>query len=145
MQTQPLRPTETIDFKQLHIEELRSGNGPAVTEQSRIRVHFTQWLMEGGKKIDSSYDRLVPDEWTLNDSHLITGLKKGILGMKAGGKRKLIIPPDYAYGKKSVGGVPPNAHLVFEIEILEILPTTPMRTPTNNELVKPPTPQKNNH
>jgi peptidylprolyl isomerase len=77
--------------------------------------------MAGGKMVDSTYSRLSPMEFSQNTSDVIAGLKNGVLGMKKGGKRKLIIPPHLGFGNKSTGLIPPNSHLVFEIELIEIL------------------------
>jgi FKBP-type peptidyl-prolyl cis-trans isomerase len=87
-------------------------------------VHYTGWLYENGMrgaKFDSSVDRGQPFEFTVG-SGVISGWSEGVVGMKAGGKRELIIPPALGYGARGAGGViPPNATLDFEIELLKIL------------------------
>lgn len=114
------QPIDRRYLTDLHIEDLREGSGAVVTNQSILRAHYTQWLMAGGKVVDSSYKRLVPVEWSMQDTSLLLGLKKGLLGMKKNGKRKIIIPPEFGYGKQAVGVVPPNSYLVYEVEILDI-------------------------
>jgi FKBP-type peptidyl-prolyl cis-trans isomerase len=122
------RPTtkSPVNFlTRLDIEELRPGQGTSAKETDLVRIHFNEWVMAGGKLIDSSYQRGVPSDLTLNSVDIIQGLKQGVIGMKPGGKRKLVIPPDLAYGNRSEGMIPPNSHLVFEVELLEILPQAP--------------------
>ncbi|MGZ3971004.1 MAG: FKBP-type peptidyl-prolyl cis-trans isomerase [Mucilaginibacter sp.] len=112
-----------VDYlSQLNIEELRPGLGSQANGTSRVKIHAVEWIMAGGKMIDNTYQRLAPMEFSLKSAEVIQGLKDGIVGMKVGGKRKLIIPPHLAYGDKGFGNIPPRSHLVFEIELLEILP-----------------------
>jgi FKBP-type peptidyl-prolyl cis-trans isomerase len=95
------------------------GDGKEVKAGDTVVVHYTGWLKDG-KKFDSSYDRKKPAEFALNK--VIKGWQEGIPGMKVGGKRKLVIPPDLAYGKEgtSDGTIPPDAELTFEVELLEV-------------------------
>jgi FKBP-type peptidyl-prolyl cis-trans isomerase len=95
------------------------GDGKEVKAGDTVVVHYTGWLKDG-KKFDSSYDRKEPAKFALGD--VIKGWQEGIPGMKVGGKRKLIIPPDLAYGKKGTadGTIPPDAELTFEVELLEV-------------------------
>ena len=107
---------KTIDSKE--------GQGNAVKTGDRIAVHYTGWLYESGKrgrKFDSSLDRGQPFVFTVGQG-VIRGWSEGVVGMKPGGQRELIIPPDLAYGSGGAGGgvIPPNATLDFEIELLEI-------------------------
>lgn len=108
----------------LIIEDLIVGTGAAATSGQKVTVHYTGWLMEGGKastKFDSSKDRRDPFVFPLGKGQVIKGWDEGVQGMKVGGKRKLTIPPGMAYGARGAGGViPPNATLVFEVELLGV-------------------------
>ena len=97
------------------------GEGPSAKGGDRVIVNYTGWLTDG-TKFDSSKDRNQPFSFTLGNGDVIPGWDKGVAGMKAGGKRKLTIPPDLGYGAQGAGGViPPNATLVFEVELLQIM------------------------
>jgi len=108
----------------LLIEELIVGSGEAATAGRRVSVHYTGWLLEGGnagKKFDSSKDRGEAFEFPLGRGQVIRGWDEGVAGMKVGGKRKLTIPPNLGYGARGAGGViPPNATLLFEVELLAL-------------------------
>jgi len=105
---------------QLEIVEITAGNGAAAADGKRVTVHYTGTL-ENGTKFDSSLDRNVPFSFTLGQGQVISGWDQGVKGMKVGGKRKLVIPPQLGYGEKGVGGViPPNAKLLFEVELLKV-------------------------
>ena len=105
---------------QLEIIEITAGNGPDAADGKRVTVHYTGAL-ENGTKFDSSLDRNVPFSFTLGQGQVIAGWDQGVKGMKVGGKRKLVIPPQLGYGEKGVGGViPPNAKLLFEVELLKV-------------------------
>jgi FKBP-type peptidyl-prolyl cis-trans isomerase FkpA len=104
----------------LGIEDLHAGNGETAAAGQRVTVHYTGWLTDGSK-FDSSKDRDDPFEFHLGAGQVIRGWDEGVQGMKVGGKRKLTIPPQLGYGARGAGGViPPNATLVFEVELLEI-------------------------
>ena len=108
----------------LVIEELIVGSGASAASGQKVSVHYTGWLTDGGKtgnKFDSSKDRGDPFIFPLGKGHVIKGWDEGVAGMKVGGKRKLIIPPALGYGSRGAGGViPPNATLVFEVELLAV-------------------------
>jgi FKBP-type peptidyl-prolyl cis-trans isomerase FkpA len=102
----------------LVIEELAVGTGEAAAAGRKVSVHYTGWLTDGSK-FDSSKDRGDPFIFPLGRGHVIKGWDEGVAGMKVGGKRKLTIPPALGYGARGAGGViPPNATLLFEVELL---------------------------
>ena len=104
----------------LIIEELVVGEGAAAAAGQHVTVHYTGWLTNG-KKFDSSKDRNDPFVFPLGAGHVIRGWDEGVQGMKVGGTRKLTIPPELGYGARGAGGViPPNATLVFEVELLGV-------------------------
>jgi FKBP-type peptidyl-prolyl cis-trans isomerase FkpA len=104
----------------LVIEDLVVGSGDAAGAGQRVSVHYTGWLTNGNK-FDSSKDRGQPFMFSLGRGEVIRGWDEGVTGMKVGGKRKLTIPPDLGYGARGAGGViPPNATLLFEVELLGV-------------------------
>ena len=105
----------------LEIEDIKTGEGPEVTgRRQTVIVHYTGYL-EDGTKFDSSHDRNDPFSFPVNVGYVIKGWDEGVKGMRVGGIRKLTIPPELGYGSAGAGGViPPNAPLVFEIELLDI-------------------------
>jgi len=108
------------DDAALESEDLVEGDGAVAEAGHKVSVHYTGWLTNG-TKFDSSVDRNQPFEFTLGRGMVIRGWDEGVQGMKIGGKRKLTIPPKLGYGAQGAGGViPPNAVLVFEVELLEI-------------------------
>jgi FKBP-type peptidyl-prolyl cis-trans isomerase len=107
-------------MSQLQVEDLVVGTGAEAKKGQTVSVHYTGWLTDG-KKFDSSHDRKRPFDFALGRGQVIQGWDDGVAGMKVGGKRKLTIPPDLGYGKQGAGGViPPNATLVFEVELLGV-------------------------
>ena len=101
-------------------EEIVEGGGAEAQAGQHVSVHYTGWLTDG-TKFDSSKDRNDPFDFPLGRGHVIAGWDEGVQGMKVGGTRKLTIPPGLGYGARGAGGViPPNATLVFEVELLEI-------------------------
>ena len=105
----------------LQIEEIKVGDGAVATAGQFVSVHYTGWLSIGNK-FDSSKDRDEPFEFPLGQRNVIAGWDEGVQGMQIGGVRKLTIPPQLGYGTRGAGGViPPNATLVFEVELLDIL------------------------
>ena len=113
--------TETTTPSGLRYEDLTVGDGTEATGRGQtVIVHYTGWL-EDGTKFDSSLDRSDPFSFPLDSSYVIKGWDEGVKGMKIGGKRKLTIPSNLGYGERGAGGViPPNATLIFEVELLEI-------------------------
>ena len=98
--------------------DIRVGTGDVAKEGSHVRVHYTGWLTNG-QKFDTSKDRNAPFVFALGRGQVIAGWDEGVQGMRVGGKRKLTIPPQLGYGARGAGGViPPNATLVFEVELL---------------------------
>jgi FKBP-type peptidyl-prolyl cis-trans isomerase FkpA len=112
---------ETTTASGLVYEDLTEGQGDTASAGQRVSVHYTGWLTDG-TKFDSSKDRNDPFDFPLGAGHVIRGWDEGVQGMKVGGVRKLTIPPQLGYGARGAGGViPPNATLVFEVELLNIL------------------------
>ena len=104
----------------LEIEELVVGEGKVAAAGQQVTVHYTGWLTNGSK-FDSSKDRNDPFKFGLGQGQVIHGWDEGVQGMKIGGKRKLTIPPELGYGARGAGGViPPNATLVFEVELIGV-------------------------
>lgn len=111
--------SEKITDTGLKIEELVEGEGDLAESGMQVQVHYTGWLTNG-EKFDSSLDRNEPFGFSLGKGEVIRGWDEGVQGMRVGGKRKLTIPPQLGYGEAGAGGViPPNATLVFEVELLE--------------------------
>ena len=103
----------------MKIEDLVVGTGAEALKGKLVSVHYTGWLTDG-KKFDSSKDRGQPFQFPLGRGQVIQGWDDGVQGMKVGGKRKLTIPPELAYGERAQGSIPPNSTLVFEITLLQI-------------------------
>jgi FKBP-type peptidyl-prolyl cis-trans isomerase FkpA len=104
----------------LKYEDLNEGTGEVAKAGDTVQVHYTGWLTDN-TKFDSSRDRGSPFSFRLGAGRVIQGWDEGVAGMKVGGKRKLHIPPALGYGARGAGGViPPNAELIFEVELLGI-------------------------
>jgi FKBP-type peptidyl-prolyl cis-trans isomerase FkpA len=104
----------------LKIEDVSVGSGDTAAKGQAVTVHYTGWLTDG-TKFDSSKDRGDPFVFPLGGRRVIAGWDEGVQGMRVGGVRKLTIPPALGYGTRGAGGViPPNATLVFEVELLEV-------------------------
>ncbi len=129
-------PASTVDGARhaaeaegLIIKELAVGHGNAAFSGAVVRVQYTGWLQDTqaadgkGKKFDSSFDHGEPFVFPLGKQHVIRGWDLGVTGMQPGGKRRLVVPAELGYGPRGAGGViPPNAVLVFEVELLDFLP-----------------------
>jgi FKBP-type peptidyl-prolyl cis-trans isomerase FkpA len=108
----------------LQYDDTTVGDGAEAKPGQHVHVHYTGWLFNNdqqGAKFDSSRDRNDPFAFTLGSGMVIKGWDEGVAGMKIGGRRRLTIPPDYGYGARGAGGViPPNATLVFDVELLDV-------------------------
>jgi FKBP-type peptidyl-prolyl cis-trans isomerase len=111
----------------LQIIDSTTGSGAEAASGKTVTVHYTGWLYDGkagdhhGKKFDSSKDHGDPFEFRLGAGQVIRGWDQGVAGMKVGGKRTLVIPAELGYGSRGAGGaIPPNAVLVFDVELLAV-------------------------
>lgn len=104
----------------LSYQDVKPGTGAAPVSGKRVKVHYTGWL-ENGTKFDSSVDRGEPFAFVVGVGQVIPGWDEGVLSMKVGGKRRLIVPAKLGYGEQGAGGViPPNATLIFDVELLDV-------------------------
>ncbi len=111
---------EAKDVNKLIIKDVKVGTGAEATPGKSVTVNYTGWLTDG-TKFDSSKDSGQPFVFPLGAGQVIKGWDEGVAGMKVGGKRILVIPPDKGYGEQGAGGViPPNATLVFTVELLDV-------------------------
>lgn len=111
---------EDEKIKELIIEDLVIGSGKEAKPDSEVKVDYTGWL-ENGTEFDSSLkEGRTPLSITLGIGQVIQGWDQGVPGMKVGGKRRLTIPPHLGYGNRSVGSIPPNSTLIFEVNLLEV-------------------------
>ncbi len=111
----------------LKMTDVKAGSGAEAVAGKTVVVHYTGWLYDEaaadhkGKKFDSSRDRGDPFDFPLGAGHVIKGWDQGVAGMKVGGQRTLVIPPEMGYGARGAGGViPPNATLVFDVELIDV-------------------------
>ncbi len=111
----PVHTVSGIDYW-----DIKVGDGDTAKSGQTVTVHYTGWLTSG-KKFDSSVDRGQPFKFALGAGQVIKGWDEGVAGMKVGGKRQLRIPPELGYGQRGAGGViPPNATLIFDVELLGV-------------------------
>jgi len=113
----PMRATVTPTG--LTIEDTALGKGDTAASGQTVNVHYTGWLA-GGRKFDSSRERDAAFEFEVDAGQVIAGWDEGVQGMKVGGKRRLVVPPHLGYGALGAAKVPPNATLVFDVELLAI-------------------------
>jgi FKBP-type peptidyl-prolyl cis-trans isomerase FkpA len=121
-------PVPTIGpVTELRINDIKAGTGEAVKDGDTVSVHYTGAFLDG-RKFDSSVDRGQPFSFTVGAGEVIKGWDQGLIGMKVGGQRELLIPSDLAYGEQGAqGAIPPNTPLYFQIQLIEIKP--PQDTP----------------
>jgi peptidylprolyl isomerase len=105
---------------ELQIIDIQLGEGKEAVKGALITTQYTGWL-DDGTKFDSSYDRGKPFQCVIGTGRVIKGWDQGLMGMKVGGKRKLLVPSHLAYGERSMGAITPHSNLTFEIELLEVL------------------------
>ncbi|MBS0307831.1 MAG: FKBP-type peptidyl-prolyl cis-trans isomerase [Proteobacteria bacterium] len=115
----------TMTATGLQYEDINIGAGAEAAAGQHVSVHYTGWLQNAdgsaGSKFDSSKDRNEPFDFPLGAGHVIKGWDQGVQGMKIGGVRRLVIPAALGYGARGAGGViPPNATLIFEVELLGV-------------------------
>ncbi len=118
----PASPSVNVPFAQT---DIRVGTGTEATAGRRVTVNYTGWLYSAGaaenkgQQFDTSVGR-TPFEFTLGSGQVIRGWDQGVLGMRVGGQRRLVIPPSLGYGSNGSGPIPPNATLIFDIELLSV-------------------------
>jgi peptidylprolyl isomerase len=105
----------------LSYKDTKEGKGKSPKKGDTVVVNYTGWLQKNGKKFDSSLDRGEPFSFKIGEGQVIPGWDEGVMTMKVGGKRRLIIPPELAYGSRGApGAIPGNATLIFEVELLDV-------------------------
>ena len=118
--------TQVIEMpNELKYTDVKVGDGATAKAGNKVSVNYTGWLYNNGAKgakFDSSLDRGQPFQFTLGAHQVIAGWDEGVAGMKVGGKRTLIIPPELGYGARGAGGgaIPPNATLIFDVDLLQV-------------------------
>jgi hypothetical protein len=117
----PISGEPTVQPDGLQIYLIQPGEGDVAESGMRVFVQYTGWF-EDGTKFDSSLDTGPPFPFVLGRKNVIDGWEEGVLGMRVGEKRRLVIPPDLAYGEEGFGAIPPNATLTFDIELVDLSP-----------------------
>jgi len=107
------------NLNRMVVDDITIGTGPVVQTGDTVRVHYAGRLQDG-TEFDNSKKRGAPIEFTIGEGRVIPGWEEGLIGMQVGGERILVIPPEKAYGERGVGPIPPNATLVFAVELVEI-------------------------
>lgn len=116
----PVNGQPTMTTSGLQYIDVTPGTGDEARAGQRVTVHYTGWLTNG-QKFDSSRDRNDPFQFGLGQRQVIAGWDQGVAGMRVGGQRRLIIPPDLGYGARGApGAIPPNATLIFDVELLRV-------------------------
>lgn len=117
-------PALNVDLGQMqrlpsgvYVRDLRVGTGEAAHRRQRLAVHFVGWLPDG-TRFDALVPPAAPAEFRLGEGQVIRGWDEGLLGMRVGGQRQLIVPPSMGYGRRAIGAVPPNATLVFVVDLV---------------------------
>jgi FKBP-type peptidyl-prolyl cis-trans isomerase FkpA len=103
----------------VYVRDIRAGEGPSVVRGDRVTVRYVGWLPDG-TVFDAIVPPSTPREFRLGDREVIRGWESGLLGMKAGGQRQLVVPPDQGYGARREGNIPPNSTLVFLVELVSV-------------------------
>lgn len=116
----PVKGEPTKTASGLEYWDVKVGTGKVARAADDVTVDYTGWVEKTGKKFDSSLDRGEPFTMTIDSSRVIKGWTEGLKGMRAGGIRRLRIPPDLAYGPRGNKDIPPNATLIFDIELLSV-------------------------
>jgi peptidylprolyl isomerase len=104
----------------LKITDLEVGQGTTAEKGALLTLHY-EGRLSSGEKFDSSFDRQRPFQFVIGSGRVIKGWDQGLLGMRVGGKRRLEIQPEWAYGSRQIGPIPPNSVLIFEVELLEAM------------------------
>jgi FKBP-type peptidyl-prolyl cis-trans isomerase len=110
----------TDTMQKVVIDDVKLGGGEEAVAGKTVRVHYVGRL-ENGQEFDNSKKRGVPFEFTLGEGMVIAGWEEGLLGMREGGERTLVIPPQFGYGSQAIGPIPANATLLFAIELVEVI------------------------
>ena len=118
---EPAPPVQVVLPSGVRYVDLKPGTGEEAREGKILEVHYTGWLKAGGAKFDSTHDSTEPLTLRLGAGDVIKGLDEGLVGMRVGGKRRLIIPPELGFGREGGGErIPPDATLVYEVELLTV-------------------------
>jgi peptidylprolyl isomerase len=112
-------PTGASGSGLVQTQDLRAGTGATAASGDTVTVHYVGTLVNG-TKFDSSYDRNQPFSFRIGAGQVIAGWEQGVPGMRVGGKRRLTVPPSLGYGSQTVGSIPPNSTLIFDIDLLSI-------------------------